>query len=415
MPNIFKIKNNCRLCESRDLMKIVEIGKSPVSEKYSDTYDQKPEDTTVPLDLYFCKECFHVQLIHVVDPDFLWDKFTFKTSRNIKLSNHYENYVKTLINFATKTKNNFVVDVGSNDGTLLKIFKNKGIKKILGVDPAKKIAEEANKNGVKTIPNYMNLNTSNEIKKNWGLADFVTANNVYAHIDDMNEVTDAIKNILDKNGIFSFEVSYLLDVLKKKLLGTIFHEHLSYHSLYPLIKFFKKKGLEIVDVTRNNLQGGSLVCFAQHRGGPYKISSNVTNLLKLEKESNLDNISSFKNFSKSLSDLKDNLNNTLDKILENKKTIAAFGSARSATTLIKYFDIASKINFIVDDNQEKHFKFTPGDRIRVYPSQEIYKKKIDYLVIFAWEHAEKIIKKHQNFIKEGGTFINIIPKLELIN
>ena len=335
--NLYKIKNNCRLCDAKDIHKIVEIGSSPVSEKYSDTYDQKPQDSTVPLDLYFCAKCFHVQLIHVVDPDFLWDKFTFKTSRNVKLSNHYENYVQNLLNFAQDTKKDFVIDIGSNDGTLLKIFKNKGIKKILGVDPAKKIAKEANQNGIKTIANYMNMKTSEEIKKTWGLANFVTANNVYAHIDDMNEVTDSIINILDKDGIFSFEVSYLLDVIKKKLVGTIFHEHLSYHSLAPLIKFLNKKGLEIVDVVRNNLQGGSLVCLAQHRNGAYKSSSNVAKLLKMEQVNNLNKVSSFQSFSRELNDLKNNLNKILDEIIKEKKIVAGFGSARSATTLIKYF------------------------------------------------------------------------------
>ena len=167
----------------------------------------------------------------------------------------------------------------------------------------------------------MNIKTSEEIKKTWGLANFITANNVYAHIDDMNEVTDSIINILDKDGIFSFEVSYLLDVIQKKLIGTIFHEHLSYHSLGPLVKFLNKKGLEIVDVQRNDLQGGSLVCFAQHRNGPYKISPNVSNLLKLETENNLNEISSFQSFSRGLNDLKKSLNKILDEIIKKKKIV----------------------------------------------------------------------------------------------
>ena len=127
---IYKIKNTCRLCKSSNILKVVEIGETPVSEKYSDKKNQKPEDTLVPLDLYFCLDCSHVQLIHVVDPDFLWDNFTFKTSRNPKLSSHYTNYVKDLLSYSKKfMSKGFVVDIGSNDGTLLKIFKENGLKK----------------------------------------------------------------------------------------------------------------------------------------------------------------------------------------------------------------------------------------------------------------------------------------------
>ena len=145
---IFKTNKYCRLCNSAKLEKVVQIGDTPVSEKYSDSKDQKPNDSLVPLDLYYCLECGHVQIIHVVNPDFLWDKFTFKTSRNLKISQHYQNYVQDLVKFSGNEEKKFVIDIGSNDGTLLKIFKNNGFKKVLGVDPAKEIAETATRNGI---------------------------------------------------------------------------------------------------------------------------------------------------------------------------------------------------------------------------------------------------------------------------
>ena len=154
MTNLFKTNQNCRLCKSKKLNKIVSIGESPVSEKYSDTGNKNEKQELVPLDLYFCDDCYHVQLIHVVNPDYLWSNFTFKTSRNKKLDNHYENYVENLFSFSNKTEKNFVLDVGSNDGTLLKIFMRKNVKKILGIDPAKNVVEEANKNGVKTTNKF---------------------------------------------------------------------------------------------------------------------------------------------------------------------------------------------------------------------------------------------------------------------
>ena len=415
MEKLFKINSLCRLCKSKKLKKIVSIGESPVSEKYSNNKNDKIGEKLVPLDLYFCNDCFHVQLIHVVNPDYLWNNFTFKTSRNKKIDNHYENYIKNLFNFSNKTEKNFVLDIGSNDGTLLKLFKTKNIKRILGIDPAKNIAEEANKNGVKTLVGYMNKENSEKIKTEYGKADIITANNVYAHINDMQQLTAAIKNVLKPNGLFVFEVSYLLDVINKKLLGTIFHENLSYHSIKPLINFFKKMSLQIVNVNRNNLQGGSIVCYVQHMKGPYAVSKSLKEILNLENVSKLNDPETFLRFSNELNNLKTKINLELDKLIKNKKKISGFGSARSATTLIKYLDISSKINFIVDDNKEKHYKFTPVDRIEVLPTEMIYKNRQDYLIIFAWEHTKKIISNHQKFLELGGKFISLFPSFQIID
>jgi SAM-dependent methyltransferase len=415
MKNLFKINKFCRLCDSENLNKIVSIGESPVSEKYLDNIEEKDSSSLVPLDLYLCNKCFHVQLIHVVNPDYLWSDFTFKTSRNKKIDNHYEDYVTDLLKFASKTNKEFILDVGSNDGTLLEVFKKKNFRKVLGIDPASNVAVETKKKNIETIIGYMNKQNAGIIKSNYGMADIITANNVYAHVNDMHDITNAIKTVLKPNGLFAFEVSYLLDVIEKKLLGTVFHEHLSYHSLKPLMFFFKKMGLEIVEAKRNNLQGGSIVCYVQHKDGPYSVSKNLESLLKLENNSKLNDFKTYEIFSKELEKLKLDINNLLDDLIKKGKKISGFGSARSATTLIKYFNISSKISYIVDDNKDKHFKFTPGDKIQVLPTDNIYKSKQDYVIIFAWEHSEKIINNHSDFLKNGGKFINIFPKFEIIN
>lgn len=415
MSNLFKINKLCRLCKSSKLSKIVSIGDSPISEKYSEKKDKEKKQQLVPLDLYLCNDCFHVQLIHVVNPDYLWSNFTFKTSRNKKIENHYEDYVNDLFNFSKKEKKNFILDIGSNDGTLLKLFKDKKIKKVLGIDPAKNVAEEANKNGIQTLVGYMNKENSEKIKLEHGLADIITANNVYAHVNDMDEITKAIKNILKPNGLFVFEVSYLLDVINKKLLGTIFHEHLSYHSVKPLINFFERMNMEIINIHRNDLQGGSIVCYVQHSDGPYTPTENLKKIIELENNSKLNKKETFVKFSDELKSLKRKINDQLEKLIKDKKKISGFGSARSATTLIKYLDISSKINFIVDDNKDKHYKFTPGDEIEVLPTEMIYKNKQDYVIVFAWEHTKKIISNHKKFIESGGKFISLFPDFRIID
>ncbi len=415
MKELYKKNTNCRLCKSAKIIKIVSIGDSPISEKYTSDKNINKKQDLVPLDLYLCNECFHVQLIDVVNPDYLWSDFTFKTSRNKKIENHYENYVNEIINHAAKTDIKFVVDVGSNDGTLLEIFKSKKIEKILGIDPAANIVMEANKKGIPTLAGYMNKANSQKILSQHGKADIVTANNVYAHVNDFDDLTLSIKNILNKDGIFAFEVSYLLDVIQKKLLGTIFHEHLSYHSLGPLIKYFKKHGLEIFHVVKNDLQGGSIICYSQHKGGPYKITNDLVKMVQTEEKSKLNDINTYLNFAKALEQLKNDINKLLDEVALKGKKVVGFGSARSATTFIKYFDIAKKIDFILDDNKEKHGKYTPGYPIQVLPSASLYNLNKDYVIIFAWEHSSKILSNHKKFIENGGKFINIFPKLEIIS
>jgi SAM-dependent methyltransferase len=411
MNEVFYERTNCRLCKSEKLEVVLEIGKTAVSDKYSFNKDD-PKDLLVPLDVYMCVDCGHVQIIHVIKPEYLWADYHFKTSLNKKLTNHYEDYVKDVISFSTHITNKFHLDIGSNDGTLMKLFQDQGFRS-LGVDPATEIAKEANQEGFETIVDFMNKDISEKILKEYGKIDIITANNVYAHIDDMDDLTISIKNLLDKNGLFVFEVSYLDDILDKKLLGTIFHEHLSYHSLKPLINFFDKFDLEIVKVDKNDLQGGSIVCYVQHKYGPYKIQDNFFSTLLHEEKKQLNNIDTLKKFNKNLSNLKNEINKIIDNLISEGKIIAGFGSAISATTFISFFNLGNKITFIVDDNEKKHFKFTPQFRIQVFPSKEIYNRDVDCMIIFAWEHNEKIIDKNQDFLKKGS-FLTIFPDIKLI-
>jgi len=414
MKDLYTVRKTCRLCNSSKIDLVLPIGFSPVSDKYSEKKDSKPEDQLVPLDVYMCENCGHVQILHVINPDYLWDTYHFKTSRNPKLVNHYIKYVNEAILTAKHITSKFHLDIGSNDGTLIKLFKDRNFKSI-GVDCAKNIAEEANLNGLETIIKYMNKDTANYILNKHGRVDIITANNVYAHIDDMHSLTESIKLILDKKGLFIFEVSYLQDVINKRLIGTIFHEHLSYHSVKPLALFFKKNKLEIIKINKNELQGGSIVCFVQHINGPYAIDESVKNIIEEENKENLSSLDTVKKLHQDLLLYKKEINEILDNLIKQGKIIAGFGSAISATTFLSYFDIAKKIDFIVDDNKDKHFKFTPKFRIEVLPTKFMYERKNDCVIIFAWEWSEKIIENHVKYLDGNRSFLKIFPHVKLIS
>ena len=412
--DIIKSKRDvCRLCESKNLELVVPLVPTPVAEKYLTKEQLNQKEAICPLDLYMCSSCGHVQLLDIIDPKFLYSDYTYSSGNSSGLVQHFKEYADKIVNKYKPKKNSLVIDVGSNDGTLLYFFKNYRLK-VLGVDPAKEIAEKATSKGIKTLPEFMNMELSQSIKKEHGLAKIITANNAFAHMDDLSGMLESIKALLSDDGIFVFEVSYLLDVIQKILLGTIFHEHHSYHSLKPLIKFMKRFNMEIIDVERVSIQGGSLIGVAQISGGTYKISSSVKKLIELEEREKLDKPETIKKFSKKMKKLKDELGNMLADYKNQGKTIAGFGAARSGTTLITQMGIGKLLDFIVDDSPEKQGKFTPGDHILVRPTNAIYQKKPDYLFILAWIHAKKIMENNKRYIDEGGHFIICFPEIKII-
>ena len=412
--NITYARDSCRLCLSKEIEMAVNMGKSPISEKYVKKENLENIIPKVSLNLYFCKNCSHVQLIDVVNPDFLWADFTFKTARDIKLINHFKDYVERVINVQQINDEDLILDIGSNDGTLLQCFKDKGLQNILGVDPASQIVDQANLSGIKTIKGYFNLELANKISNTNGKAKVITANNVFAHMDDLRGMLEAIKFMMNEESIFVFEVSYLLDVVKKMLIGTIFHEHLSYHSIISLKQFLNSFNLDIIKVERGPEQGGSIICYAKIKKQSNRIHNSVFELIELEKKEKLDKIETIQKMNDQLTDLKNELNKIIKKIKHENKTISGFGAARSGTTFLSYFGIGNHIDYLYDDNNEKHFKFSPGDQIEVLPTKDIDENKPDYLIILAWIHADNIISKNQNYLENGGAFLRFFPKIEII-
>lgn len=415
MKNLFKKREVCRLCGNNNLDMALSIGESPVAEKYELTKKKAKSHQFVSLDLYFCNRCYHVQLIHIIDPDYLWSDFTFKTGNKDILVEHIHEEVKKIMLFSGIQKDDYVIDVGSNDGTLLKCFKDNGINNIIGVEPVYEIANEAIKNGVETINEYMNMNTAKKLLNRYNYAKIVTAFNVYAHADDLEEMTKAIQHILAKNGLFIFEVSYLLNVINKMLIGTIFHEHLSYHSVVSIDRFLSTMDLELINVYEADEQGGSLIGYAQHKGGPFDKNISITKYINNEIEFGIDKLSTFNVFQKKLNNLKNSIHELINNINKENKTLAAYGAARSGATLMSFFDLGSFIEFIVDDNKEKHHKYSPGHGVKVLSSDAIYDIKPDYMFILAWMHSEAIINNNIPYLVEGGKFIEIHPDLRIID
>lgn len=406
-------RDSCRLCNSKNLRLAVSVGSSPIGGNFVKKEQLDIKQKHYPLDLYQCKDCGHVQLLDIVNPELIFSEFSYFSGKT-SLIKHFEDYANDIINSNNLSSNAFVVDVGSNDGAFLSFFKDKGMT-VLGIDPAKNVAEYANNLGIETLPIMYDEKTSIEIRQKYGRADIITANNVFAHADDLQGMAKAVVNLLKEGGLFYFEVSYLIDVIDKMLIGTIFHEHLSYHSVKSLDKFLKKVGLELIDVKRIPIQGGSIICKAQILGGTLKPSENILELIKLEEAKGIYDQNYYDLFNDKLKKTKNDLKKIINEIKSRNKTIAAYGAARGGTLITYLFDLGKNIDYIVDDDPSKQGLYSPGYHIPVINTDGIYERNPDYVIILAWVHSNAIIDKNKKYLESGGKFITFFPKVRVVD
>jgi len=404
-------RSTCRLCESGGLTQVLSLAPTPPANAFMHKDQLHQPQEKFPLDIFICNSCAHVQMLDVVNPEILFRHYVYVSGTSPVFVKHFENYANTLINrFGA---GNLAVDIGSNDGTLLSFFKAGGFN-VLGVDPAVNLAEEATSRGIETWAYFFTPENAQKIVEQKGKAKFVTANNVYAHIDDLKSVAIGVKNLLESKGVFSFEVSYLVDVFEKTLFDTIYHEHLSYHSIKPLVQFFESVGLQLFDAERIDTHGGSIRCYVSH-AGDYKVSDNISKLVTYEKSIGLHSAETLKKYGDKINAIGAKLTEMLRVFKAEGKSIAAYGAPAKATTLMHHFGIdAALVDFVVDDSPLKIGLYTPGLHIPVISSTEMYERKPDYVVILAWNFADSIIRNHKRFSDSGGKFIIPLPAVMVV-
>ncbi|MBL11157.1 MAG: SAM-dependent methyltransferase [Acidiferrobacteraceae bacterium] len=407
----FYRKENCRLCDSSTLEKSLVLTPTPPGNNFLKEIQEGFKEKEYPLELYFCCECFHIQLGHVVDPSFLFqNNYSYVSSTSSVFVKHLEDYSKYVIDKFDLRKDSLIVDIGSNDGTCLSFFKESGMR-VLGVDPAKEVCDIAIDNGIDTLNDFFTANLANEIENKYGQASLITSHNACAHIDDLSSVIKGVESLLHETGVFIMEVGYFLDVFENKWFDTIYHEHLDFHTVAPLEKMFEKNNMELIRVERVSPQGGSIRVFSQKKNGVHHKDSTVQELIDLESQIGLDSSKTLKNFEKNINIVKDDFKTIIRDIKSDGATVAAFGAATKATTLMYHFQLDKEdIEFIVDDNPLKQNVFSPGKHIPVVSSEKIYEQMPDYIVILAWNFAESIMQQHKKYLELGGSFILPMPE-----
>ena len=403
----------CRLCGGSHLSEVLKLEPTPPANAFVSKAQRDQLQPTFPLDIFFCEDCHHLQLLDVINPAVLFENYVYVSGTSPVFVKHFEDYVAFVVDQYTPASGSLVFDIGSNDGTLLKAF-NKAGYRVLGVDPAREIAAQASADGIETITGFFTSAMAGDIRSGHGAASVITANNVFAHIDDLGGVMDGVWDLLDDDGVFIFEVSYLVDVFEHTLFDTIYHEHLAYHSVGPLVPFMQSHNMELIGAARVSSHGGSLRVVVQKAGGARAVSSSVNELVELEKKMGLDKAKTYRDFGSRIEVLKAELSSLLRRKKDEGRTIAAFGAPAKATTLMYHFCIGEDIiDFIVDDSPLKQGLYSPGMHIPVVSSKAIYDKKPDDIVILAWNFAVPIMENHKAFQESGGTFIVPLPIVKI--
>ncbi len=397
MHSAHRRRDNCRLCLSPEVKVAVPLRPSPVAGDYPRDADRSAGLPAYPMDLYLCLECGHLQLLDVVDPQVLFGDYTYVTASSLGLVEHFLQQARQVAERVTPGP---VVEIGSNDGTLLKHFVQVGFGPVVGVDPAGRLAQGG---GVTTRCEWFTRELARELRAELGPVKVVAANNVFAHTDDLGGMADGVAALLADDGLFVFEVSYVRDIVERMLFDTVYHEHLCYHAVRPLARFLAAHGLELCEVQRIPTKGGSLRGFARLPRGAAPHPS-VAELVQAEEEAGLLTLACYQQFSARIESAGRALR---ERLQATGGRVAGYGASHTVTTLVHQYQLQDFLDFLVDDNPAKQGTYCPGTRLQVLPSADLYRERPEVVVILAWAYSDPILQRHPGL----GEFAHVLVPL----
>lgn len=406
----------CRFCRNKLGKSILDLGKTPPSNAYLINLNSVKLEKKYPLKLKFCENCYLVQTKDYNKPEELFTKdYAYFSSTSKYFLNHARIFTEKIIKKSKLNKNSLIIEIASNDGYLLKNFKSKKIP-VLGIEPTKSTYKKSIDLKIPTINKFFSYKLSQKIIKNYKKADLIIANNVFAHVPDINDFTKGVKNLLNTKGTTTIEFPHLLNLVKYNQFDTIYHEHYSYLSVNFLKKIFDKFDLKIYDVRKINTHGGSLRVYVCHKSfKKKKISSKVKTILNEEVRNGLLNKKKYLSLANNALKIKKEFRNFLNKVKNENKTVVAYGAAAKGNTFLNYCNIDnSLIKYVCDAAKSKQNKYMPGNHLEIKGPNYLKKDKFDYLLILPWNLKNEILNKYSYLKKKGVIFftaINGIKKL----
>jgi methylation protein EvaC len=407
----------CSFCDSKAMTEIIDFGKVALAGAFLKP-EQFVSEAAYPLRLYFCNDCFAVQLIDKVSASVLFENYFYFSSAIRTLSEHFLGYASEVTSRFLNPENSTVVEFGCNDGILLKPLADQRVRTVIGVDPATNIVKTINDSRVTVINDFFNEDVAEKIITTHGKADMVLANNVYAHIPDIQGVTRAIKNVLSDDGVFIFEVHHLGKIIKGLQYDMIYHEHLYYYSLLALTKHLDRYDMAVFDVKSIPIHAGSMRYYVCKKGSRHSslVSPRVAVLKEEELANGFHQAETYARFAADVADRRERLMELLNRLKAKGHTIAGYGASGRANTIIQYCGIDHRhVDYLIDDAPAKLGFYTPGSHFLIRPRSVLRQvPPPDYLLIFAWSFFNEIAQKCAEYLDNGGRMIVPLPNVQII-
>jgi len=403
----------CRI-SGQPLVRTVDFGRQPLGNGFL-LPEQFSGEYFYPMEAGFSETSMMFQLIEQPAPEQMFhEQYAFYSSTSRFMEKHFGEFAQQVMQSGYLAKSDpFVVELGCNDGIMLKNFARAGIRH-LGIEPSRNVAEVANANGVRTLSEFFAEGVAEKIVREEGQADAFLAANVMCHIPDIQGVVKGIRTLLKPTGVVMFEDPYLGDVIEKTSYDQVYDEHVFLFSAHSIQYLFRLHGMELIDVLPQKTHGGSMRYVLAHAGA-YSVSKAVTQLLQKEQALGLHRLATFETFRKNVEQSRSDLVNLLRDLKSQGKRIAGYGATSKSTTILNYCSIGPDlIEYISDTTPIKQGKFTPGMHIPVKPYETFQSNPPDYAVLFAWNHAEEIMAKEKTFMEAGGRWIVHVPKVQVL-
>lgn len=406
----------CRFCQSPNMVKFLDFGYVPLAGAFL-TREQFADEKFYPLEVQFCQGCTLVQVNNAVPGDVLFKNYFYFSSAIQTLVTHFRDLASEVAERFCTVEQSFVVELGCNDGVLLKPLLESGVK-CVGVDPATNVVQSSGLSESQIVNDYFTEEVARHIHKAHGQADVIVSSFSFAHIDDMIDVMKGVQELLKDDGVFIFEVYYLGIIINEMQYDMIYHEHMSYYSLTALMKFFARFDMEIFEVKHIPLRAGTIRFYSRKTGRRHEpISQTVKELLAYEQERGLDKLEAYQQFAKRIEGTKLQLMDILEKLKREGKTIIGYGASGRATTIMNYCGIDSRyLDYVVDDAPAKHGLYTPGTHVPIKPwAATESPPRPDYALIFAWSFIDEVKRRRMDYLQQGGEFIVPLPEVKIIS